>query len=77
MSDVTPSDLMSGFIRNDIKYTMWDGNGGNPGPKECNLAPGGGCYRPPATLVTYLYTSYFASIVIVLAIVCTKTFSRK
>lgn len=83
MSSVTDSDLLTdpktGFTGKDgHHYFMWDGitPHGKPAPDQCNLARGGGCFRATDTLVTYLYGSYFASIVIILAIVCTKTFSR-
>ena len=80
MSDVSDSEFLSNaFTRNSVQYTMWDGitPKGKPAAGQCNLARGGGCHRATGTLVTYLYTSYAASIVIILAIVCTKTFSRK
>lgn len=80
MSAVSAAELHSstGFTATDGRhYTMWRGDGGKPAPGQCNLSPGGGCNRVPDKLQTYLYTSYFASIIIVLAIVCTKTCSRK
>ena len=76
MWDVSDSEFLSkAFTKNSRQYTMWDGDTpkGKPAPGQCNLARGGGCNRATDTLVTYLYTSYAASIVIVLV---TRVISR-